>query len=231
MTAALQEAEISSFESASPLILIMEDDVSLAKGFEMVLSEEGYDVSLAETGQEALNEFGRKAYDLLVADLRLPDIDGMEVIRQVKTGRPETEVVVVTGYGSAETAVDAMKLGVHDFLSKPLTEDQIKAAISDALLTHADVPALNDKAEPAGEKSPLIQKRAVLQVLNRTAEDMEFWKNLMEKGSAALAEYNLSLEAKAAIASGNLKWINENVGELNQKQLMFIYKRLEREAW
>jgi len=77
----------------------------------------------------------------------------------------------------------------------------------------------------------LIQKREVIQALNRTADDSEFWRDLMENGSVALEGYHLSSEAKAAIASGDLKWINENVGELTQKQLMFIYKRLEREAW
>jgi len=77
----------------------------------------------------------------------------------------------------------------------------------------------------------LIQKREVTQALNRTAEDGDFWRDLMENGTMALESYNLSSEAKAAIASGDLKWINENVGELTQKQLMFIYKRLEREAW
>jgi predicted DNA-binding protein len=60
---------------------------------------------------------------------------------------------------------------------------------------------------------------------------MNFWRELMENGSEALEDYRLSGEAKAAIVSGDLKWINENVGELTQKQLMFIYKRLEREAW
>jgi hypothetical protein len=68
-------------------------------------------------------------------------------------------------------------------------------------------------------------------VLSRTAEDLDFWRDLMENGSVALADYQLSSEAKAAIASGDLKWINQNVGELTQKQLIFIYKRLEREAW
>jgi len=68
-------------------------------------------------------------------------------------------------------------------------------------------------------------------VLNRSAEDTDFWTDLMETGSEALVDYELSMEAKAAIASGDLRWINENVGELTQKQLMFIYKRLEREAW
>jgi hypothetical protein len=60
---------------------------------------------------------------------------------------------------------------------------------------------------------------------------MDFWADLMENGSLALTDYQLSMEAKAAISSGDLRWINANVGELTQKQLMFIYKRLEREAW
>jgi YesN/AraC family two-component response regulator len=138
---------------------------------------------------------------------------------------------VITGYGTTATAVEAMKLGVHDFLPKPFTEDQIMSAIDEALKKHVEKPveAVIEKAETEEEK--LIQKREVLGVLSRTVEDTDFWADLMENGSLALTNYQLSSEAKAAIASGDLKWINENVGELTQKQLMFIYKRLEREAW
>jgi len=215
-----------------PHILVMEDDLSVAKGLEMVLSEDGFDVNLAGTGELAMEAFREKRFDLLVADLRLPDIDGMEIIRKVKQQTPETEVVVITGYGTTATAVEAMKLGVSDFLPKPFTEDQIKAAIDGALKsleeTAEEPPAVK---APATEEDILIQKREVIQVLNRTWEDPTFWTDLMEQGSHALAEYRLSSEAKAAITSGDLKWINENVGELTQKQLMFIYKRLEREAW
>ena len=226
----LQENTAIDFE-VPPHILVMEDDLSVAKGLEMVLSEEGYTVNLADTGELALEAFKQKRFDLLVADLRLPDIDGMEVIRQVKEAKPETEVIVITGYGTTATAVEAMKLGVHDFLPKPFTEDQIKAAIDEALKKHVAKPveAVVEKAETEEEK--LIQRREVLGVLSRTAEDMDFWSELMENGSVALADYQLSSEAKAALAAGDLKWINENVGELTQKQLMFIYKRLEREAW
>ena len=214
-----------------PNILVMEDDLSVAKGLEMVLSEEGYDVNWAGTGELALEAFKQKRYDLLVADLRLPGINGMEVIKQVKEEKPETEVIVITGYGTTSTAVEAMKLGVHDFLPKPFTEDQIKASINEALKEHFEklTEAVIKEAETEEEK--LIQKRQVTQVLNRTTEDRDFWRELMEKGSEALEGYQLSLEAKAAIVSGDLKWINEHVGELTQKQLMFIYKRLEREAW
>ncbi len=226
----LQENTATNFE-VPPHILVMEDDLSVAKGLEMVLSEEGYTVNLAGTGELALEAFKQKRFDLLVADLRLPDIDGMEVIKQVKEAKPETEVIVITGYGTTATAVEAMKLGVHDFLPKPFTEDQIKAAIDEALKEHVAKPveAVVKKAETEEEK--LIQRREVLGVLSRTTEDMNFWSELMENGSVALADYQLSNEAKAAIASGDLKWINENAGELTQKQLMFIYKRLEREAW
>ena len=219
-------------EKIPPNILVMEDDVNVARGLEMILTEEGYAVNLAGTGALALALFKQKRYDLLVADLRLPDIDGMEVIRKVKTEKPETEVIVITGYGTTSRAVKAMKLGARDFLPKPFTEEQIKASIDDALKTPHLTVAPEPPSEIAGEaEKKLIQKREVIQALNRTAEDWDFWRDLMENGARALGTYDLSLEAKAAIASGDLKWINENVGELTQKQLMFIYKRLEREAW
>lgn len=214
-----------------PNILVMEDDLNVAKGLEMVLTEEGYEVNLAGTGELALKAFKEKRFDLLVADLRLPGINGMDVIKRVKEQEPETEVIIITGYGTTATAVEAMKIGVHDFLPKPFTEDQIKTAINEALATQDEKAGKTEikKAETKEEK--IIQKREVSRALNRTAEDSDFWTDLMEKGSIALEEFQLSSEAKAAIVSGDLKWINENVGELTQKQLMFIYKRLEREAW
>ena len=223
--------ESATGDQVPPHILVMEDDLSVARGLEMVLSEEGYTVNLAGTGELALEAFKQKRYDLLVADLRLPDMDGMEVIKRVKAEEPETEVIVITGYGTAATAVEAMKLGAHDFLPKPFTEEQIKESIDDALKEHVAETAEIHARETGIEEEKLIQKREVIQALNRTAEDRDFWRDLMENGTKALENYQLSNEAKAAIASGDLKWINENVGELTQKQLMFIYKRLEREAW
>ena len=215
-----------------PQILVMEDDQTVASGLKMVLDEDGFKVDLAGTGELAMAAFRQKRFDLLVADLRLPDVNGMDVIREIKVNKPDTEIIVITGHGNAATAVEAMKLGVSDFLAKPFTEDQIKAAISEALK-----PELKEDSQattvaiPASDEERLIQKREVIQVLNRTWEDGDFWTDLMENGSQALADYRLSSQAKAAITSGDLKWINANIGELTQKQLMFIYKRLEREAW
>jgi CheY-like chemotaxis protein len=211
-------------------ILVMEDDPSVARGLEAVLSEEGYTVDLAETGRLALAAFERGRFDLLVADIRLPDMDGMEIIRQVRESTPDTEVIAITGYATTSLAVDAMKLGVHDFLPKPFNDKQIVSAVKGAL------QARGQTSRPATgrartEAQRLIQKNEVIEVLDRTADDLDFWRDLMENGSLALEGYTLSDEAKAAIASGDLLWIRRQVGELTRRQLMFIYKRLEKEAW
>jgi len=213
---------------AHPHILVMEDDRNVAKGLEMTLTEEGYGVYVAGTGQLAMDAFKDEHFDLLIADLRLPDINGMEVIRQVKELDPKTGVIAITGYPTTAIAVEAMKLKVNDFLPKPFNEDQIKTAVSKALQAREERPTV-ESAKTEEEK--LIQKREVTEILNRTADDSKFWASLMENGSEALKTYTLSSEAKAAILSGDLRWINQNIGELTQKQLMFIYKRLENEAW
>lgn len=213
-----------------PHILLLEDEPNVAKGLKMVMGEKGYNVDLATTGQAALDAFWAGRFDLLIADLRLPDMDGMEVVERVKEKRPETPVVIITGYPSVSSAVKALKAGATDYLRKPFTEEEFISAVDVALKEKRRV-ITREEVLIAGEKERLIQKREVIRVLNRTSEDESFWRELMEIGPQALVGYNLSGEAKAAIASGDLKWINDHVGELTQKQLMFIYRRLEREAW
>jgi hypothetical protein len=114
-------------------------------------------------------------------------------------------------------------------LRKPFTDEEFKAAVAGAL-KKKETPTAEEFLTETKE-GKLIQKREVLRVLDRTYEEPAFWRELLERGSKALEDYNLSNEAKAAVISGDLKWINEHVGELTQKQLLFILKRLEREAW
>jgi YesN/AraC family two-component response regulator len=158
-------------------------------------------------------------------------MDGMEVLRLIKETKPETEVIVITGYASVVSAVESMKLGALDYLPKPFTEDEFKSAVQKAIKVKKEAAAEEKIAPAVTEQDRLIQRREVIRVLDRTAQDRTFWRDVMQAGSDALKGYHLSNEAKAAIVSGDLRWINQNVGELTQKQLMFIYKRLEREAW
>ncbi|MBM4332975.1 MAG: response regulator [Deltaproteobacteria bacterium] len=212
-----------------PHVLLVEDELNVAKGLEMVMREEGFDVDMADTGQGALDKFRAGEFDLLVADLRLPDMDGMDVIQRVREKRPRTNVVIITGYPSVSSAVQAVRMGVSDYLRKPFTEDEFKTAVKSAL-KEKDKESMEELIVET-QKERLIQKEEVTRVLERAYQNEGFWRELMESGSEALKEYRLSRKAKAAILSGDLEWIRNNVGELTKEQLMFIYKRLEREAW
>ena len=225
---ALQQA-LRSETAYRPHILLVEDEPTVARGLKMVMDEEGYDVDWADTGLIALNKFRAKKFDLMVADLRLPDIDGMEVIERVRESRPETKVVIITGYPSVATAVRAVKIGVSDYLRKPFTDNEFIAAVD---------TAMNDQRRDSMEKlivdtqeERLIQRQEVIRVLEKASQDSNFWQALMDRGSAVLQDYRLSNTAKAAILSGDLNWVQNNVGKLTEDQLLFIYKRLEREAW
>jgi DNA-binding NtrC family response regulator len=213
-------------------VLVMEDEVNVARALEMVLKEEGYEVDVAMTGASALDQFNWKNFDLLIADLRLPDINGMDVIKKVKQEQPNTDVVVITGYSTVASAVEAMKLGVVDYLAKPFTEDELKNIIASTLKKRGVTPTGKGRPDQAGKQvGALIHRHEVLNVLNRATQNEQFWRNIMENGTEALKDYQLPLEAKTAIMSGDLKWLRENIGELTQNQLMIVYKRHEREAW
>ena len=165
----VQEA-IHAESQIFPQVLIMEDEMSVAKGLELVLTDEGYIVDLATTGRSALESFSQKAFDLLIADLRLPDIDGIEVIKKVKNSRPETEVIVVTGYSTVSSAVEAMKLGATDYLSKPFTDDEFMSAVRVAL--H------EKKAFHTGAAAAAVAE-APLPVLEPLSEDLQQVQEIM----------------------------------------------------
>ncbi|UCF85568.1 MAG: response regulator [Desulfobacteraceae bacterium] len=212
-------------------ILLMEDELTLAKGLQMVLAEEGYVVDLAPTGKSALDAFSQKGFDLLIADLRLPDIDGLEIIKWVKETRPQTIVIVITGYSTVYSAVEVMKMGACDYLPKPFTEDEFMTAVEGALKEKQKAPEKEVFRKIDADEEKLIQKQEVIRVLERASHEQQFWFELMNKGSKALQGYQLSDEAKAAIVSGDLNWILKHVGKLSRQQLKWIRGRLQLERW
>ena len=211
-------------------ILIMEDDLNIAKGLAMVLGDENYSVKVANDGQSALDAFKAEDFDLLIADIRLPDMNGMDVIKQVRRHTPETKIIVITGFVSTSVAVDAMNTGVTDFLPKPFSEKQIIKSVQKTLQSTLGKEG-DAHVHSISETDRLIQKKEVLQVLDRTNDDQLFCHDLLKKGTEVLAEYALSEEAKEAIATGDLDWINTNVGELTQKQLRYVFDCSKKKDW
>ena len=162
-------------------VLLVEDEVNVANGLKMILDDAGYDVDVALDGQKALSLFQSDGIDLVVSDLRLPDIDGMEVVREMKTIKPDLDVIIITGYPSMTSAIDSGKLGVREYLRKPFSEDEFMEAVNKALQEREEVSF--ERFFERTKEGRLIQKREVIRVLDRTANDLGFWRELMEIGS------------------------------------------------
>ena len=110
-------------------ILVIDDEPMMADSLKQNLEEEGYNVDTAATGAEAIELFDMGAHHLAICDLQLPDIDGLEVMRHMKDVRPETEVIVVTGYGTVAKAVEATKAGAFYFVEKPFELSRLAATV------------------------------------------------------------------------------------------------------
>ena len=114
-------------------ILIIDDDPNLLETLGEVLREEGYRVGTAITGEEGLSILKRENYDLVLLDIRLPGLDGEVVMREIYNYHPDTEMIIISGYGSLESAITAIRLGVKDYFIKPYQVDDLLKAIYQAL--------------------------------------------------------------------------------------------------
>ena len=114
-------------------ILIIDDDTSLRRVLEYNLQEEGYEVFAAADGAAGLILFDEEQPELVITDLKMPGMSGFQVLAGVKSRAPETPVIVITAFGAVETAVEAMKLGAYDYITKPFNRDELKLAVKKAL--------------------------------------------------------------------------------------------------
>lgn len=116
-----------------PSVLIVDDEASILQSLSGLLSDEGFEVITAPNGYEALKIIDTESPDLVLLDIWMPGIDGIETLKEIKKDNPFIQVVIITGHGTIETAVKATKLGAFDFIEKPLSIDKVIVAINNAL--------------------------------------------------------------------------------------------------
>ena len=116
-----------------PRILIVDDQRNMRTSLGLMLRGASYDVEEAESGERACEVIDEEAFDLVLTDLKMKETDGLDVLRHVRENAPLTEVIVMTGYGTVETAVEAMRMGAFDYLQKPFTEPQLMEKVGQAM--------------------------------------------------------------------------------------------------
>jgi DNA-binding NtrC family response regulator len=169
-------------------ILLVDDDERLRRAASKVLADEGYQVAAAASGAEGLEHLKQPGLALVVSDLRLPDLDGIALLKKARELVPEVEVVMITGHGSVEKAVEAMRLGAYDFIQKPLDSAALLKTVAKAL----------EKQRLASEnrqlRRALRQQRGVDALIGESAP-MQAVKKLI--GQIAPTEVNVLIQGES----------------------------------
>ncbi len=194
-------------------ILVIDDDQIVLDSVQKILADDNYEVDTVLSGRGGLSLFDQKQYDMVLTDIRMPDMGGMRILRDIKRARPALPVLMITGYATVKSAVQAMKLGAADYLEKPFTPGELIDAV-------ASVLHLAKILEP--EEQRVIHREELTRVLERAASDNSFFTELLEHAADALDEYDLSGPEKLALLTGDISWIEQQIGPLKESQKEFL---------
>ena len=184
-------------------ILVIEDEKNMREILKILLEGEGYEVSTATDGVEGLGWIKREIFDLIITDIKMPGLDGFQVLKKAQELSPETLVIMITAFGTTESAIESMKLGAYDYLHKPFKIDEIRLVVKNALekrKLRGEVSILRDKIRTTYElgnifyKSPKMQEllRLLPKIANSNSNVLITGESGTGKDFAATAIHNLS---------------------------------------
>jgi len=203
-------------------VLVIDDERIVIDSVTKILKEERIDVEATLSGRQGLEMALKKDYDLVLSDLRMPDIGGMRVLRDLKRAKPNLPVVMITGYATVPSAVQAMKLGAAEILEKPFSPDGLVAVVQKAL----KAPPSDQAGDPG-----VINREEILRMLERAATDPNLVYDLMHCGADALSDYEFTNAEKLAILTADIEWIEKHVGALSPVQRKWLEARRNTEIW
>jgi DNA-binding NtrC family response regulator len=203
-------------------ILAIDDEQIVLDSVRKILTQENYEVDCFLSSKEGLAHALKNDYDLVLTDIRMPEIGGMRILRDIKRSKPTLPVIIITGYATIKSAVQAMQLGATNYIEKPFTPD---------VLINAITVGLKAGKSTSPEEQAIVNKEEVLKVLERAAHDSDFVSALYYEGADALKDYRLTGPEKLAILTADMAWIEEHVGELTDAQRRWLQQRLSAEIW
>jgi two-component system sensor histidine kinase/response regulator len=158
---------------ASPKILVTDDNPATLKTLAANLEDMGYQVATASNGREALELIRKRGFNIVIADIKLPDISGLEILETAKELNPETAVIMITGHASLETAVDAINEGAYAYILKPVAMSELETTLNNALR----------------EQRLLVENRELVESLQQSNKSLEEANRALEQVSQAKSDF------------------------------------------
>jgi len=202
--------------------LVIDDEQIVLDSISRILAGEGFAVDVTQSGCRGTEMALSSPYSIVLTDIRMPDVGGMKVLRDIKRSKPSLPVIMITGYATVKSSVQAMKLGAADYLEKPFTPDGLLRAVETAL-------ANAETGTP--DEQTLLHKEEIITVLQRAALDSDFITTLLYQGADALDGYQLTGPEKLALLTGDIEWIENSLGRLRPEQRRWLETRSDPHIW
>lgn len=205
-------------------ILAVDDEAIILDSFRKILVVAGYSIDTVEKGREALGLILKNDYDFVFTDLKMPEMDGLEVTKAVKHLRPDIDVIVITGYASIETAVETMKYGAMDYVQKPFTEDELINFFNKSLIKRRDrierqmkptVRLITPSTKESGSQHEFNVPAGIFISRNHT------WVNIEMNGTARIGIDDFTRKIISKIDAVELPRLNK---EIKKGELLFAIK-------
>jgi DNA-binding NtrC family response regulator len=229
-------------------ILIVDDELSVRGSLAEWFKEDGFLVETAEDGQAALRAMERGPYDIVLLDLKMPGMDGISVQKRIRVIDPEATIIILTAYASVQTAVEALKLGAFDYVTKPVDPDDLSNLVRNALRTRAlaeENVRLKEKVSELTESTPILAVSPAMEhVLEMVRTVAETDSSVVIRGESGTGK---ELVARAIHAQSRRRWfplVAVNSGSIPETLLeseLFghekgaytgaQYRRKERSSW
>ena len=185
-------------------ILVVDDEPGMREFLEIMLSKEGYNVKVASNGGEAIEMLDKEEYDLAIVDIQMPGLNGIDVLKSSRENHPDTTVIMITAFASHESAIDAMKLGAYDYITKPFKIDEIKLVISKSLdkknLEEENTRLKKELETKYGFENIIGSSNAIKQIFALISRVSELKVNVLITGESGTGK---ELVARAIHYSGN----------------------------
>lgn len=196
-------------------ILVIDDEKPTLSMFKLFLGAYGYDVLTAESGEEGLEVFSEKEPAIVLTDIKMPGMDGLQVLRRIKEINPLTEVIVITGHGDMDIAIQALNLNATDFINKPIQKNDLDAALKRA---NERLQLIHDKEDEVGSRN--LQEATVIEIKgNITSSSEPFLINEYEKAVKAAGGIVLHFDENSSINGAGISVLIQLLTESEEQEI------------